>query len=230
MSLLWQHSKSFWRKQEPLIAQEKLKNETVCSNHRSPQPPRRRNRFMAVGDLESVPKAGTSQVDSAAFEKGLEAWQNDPFAKSEHRAEACQKILENFQKRQTSLNLSGLRLTGLPYCIGSLSQLDELDLGYNEMKDLPAAITNLGKGCSIYLEGNPLSEIALDQLLIEEEQARRSFGLDNTQRRLAIEFRERRAKFEPWYKDYLNEKVFLILSRYGVRFSGSQMRALSKGC
>ena len=79
--------------------------------------------------------------------------------------EAVRRI-EEAQKIGAKLDLSGLKLSGLPEAIGQLSQLRKLYLSGNQLSSLPEAIGQLSQLQKLYLSGNRLSRLpeAIGQL------------------------------------------------------------------
>ncbi len=92
------------------------------------------------------------------MEHALNIWENNITQDDERRCIAKDRILECFRKRDTVLDLGGLRLKSLPEEIGNLTRLNELNLMGNRLTALPQGIFRLSQKTEIRLERNPLSQ------------------------------------------------------------------------
>lgn len=132
--------------------------------------------------LEVAPPAGSLED----FKSSLNEWKKDSNVKGD-KEYAAARILEAFINNSTELNLSNLRLTGLPSCIGKLTQLktlvlsnknlftiskpdfsgigqlynlEILDIGGNNLTKVPSEIKNLTKLKKLYAIKNKISDLS----------------------------------------------------------------------
>ena len=97
------------------------------------------------------------------FKDNLQSWVNDE--KQNHPENnqnintAQQRILKAFETEATLLDLSDLNLYSLPYCIGQLSALTELNVYNNQLVSLPESIRQLSALTKLYVFDNKLTSL-----------------------------------------------------------------------
>src|SRR5581483_11927800 len=102
---------------------------------------------------EVMPKM--SQLES--FMQGLQKWCEQPCPEGkEARVKAKQKIVECYNRKRQTLDLSYMELTSLPAEIGQLVQLKELYIISNQLQALPPEIGLLAQLEELYITDNQL--------------------------------------------------------------------------
>jgi hypothetical protein len=95
-----------------------------------------------------------------AMEVALESWICEASGREyENRKGAAQAIFVAKEVRGSPLSLRDLQLTSLPGCIGSLRDLDTLNLGNNRLAEMPAWIGDLPALKVLHFDDNQLVEI-----------------------------------------------------------------------
>lgn len=86
----------------------------------------------------------------------LEEWVQQAMGE-EDRLVVASRIRQAYQNNMTSLNLSGMKITCLPDCVGRLSQLEHLDLSRTVLTSLPNTIGQLASLKSLNVSRTALS-------------------------------------------------------------------------
>jgi Leucine-rich repeat (LRR) protein len=109
----------------------------------------RRKKTPAKHRIRSLSLAEAEEVAAAR----IAAWRLDPADPDPTRP------TERWGSRTRTLDLERLGLTAVPDGIRDLHDLEDLDLGYNEIKELPSWIGTLTELKGINLESNLLREL-----------------------------------------------------------------------
>ncbi len=101
-----------------------------------------------------------------AIESNLQTWCSEKQGYREHKARltAVERIRECFERAGKSLDLSGLRLTSLPFGIGQIRSLNWLCLQNNALTSIPMELYELGNDCRIYLGNCRLTDVVLEEI------------------------------------------------------------------
>src|SRR5581483_7239190 len=95
-----------------------------------------------------------------SFMQGLQKWCEQPCPEGkEARVKAKQKIVECYNRKSQTLDLSYMELTSLPAEIGQLVQLKKLDISSNQLQVLPAEIGLLVQLKKLYISGCQLQAL-----------------------------------------------------------------------
>ena len=103
------------------------------------------------------------QLKRMHFEKVLLQWENDPNVRG-NKGLAAIRIRNVYNANGTTLDLKSLNLSSLPSCIGSLSNLRELNFSGNVLLNLPESIGSLVFLQEVNLESNQLESLPLSML------------------------------------------------------------------
>lgn len=99
-----------------------------------------------------------SQGELKNFLERLKTWQ-DEGQWGEDRVETAQVLREAFEQKKTTLNLFSKNLTSLPDVFDSLAQLQDIDLTFNQLSELPPSFFTLKELKSLSLLGNKFERL-----------------------------------------------------------------------